>query len=140
MEKLIKLGKGQIKGVIRFLVISRDEEMTDTEKMLDYEVSIGILSLAEAGKRQEVRNALSSWFSSKHDFSRRHLEKWRAAYLNGIEAKREKVEDILNLHRKWAGDCSIIGTPTLFMNGFILPQGMQFEDLKYFLYRQLEFV
>jgi uncharacterized membrane protein len=137
LERLIKLGKGQIKGVIRFLVLSKDDEMTDTEKMLDHEVAVGILSLAEAGKREDVRNALSSWFSSNPDFSRRKFEKWRENYLTGIMIEHEKIADILSLHRKWAGECAINVTPTLFMDGLRLPPGMQVEDLKYLLYRQL---
>jgi hypothetical protein len=105
------------------------------EKMLDYEVSVCIISMAEAGKREEVRDALSSWFSNKCNFSKGHFEKWRKKYIICDEVSREKAGDILKLHRKWAKNCSIGGTPTLFMNELRLPTEVQFEDLKYFLMR-----
>ncbi len=137
MMEVINSSGGKIKGIIRFLVDSADENMTASQKRLDQEVALDILKMAAEGRREDVRDALMSWFSNKHGFSRRFLKKWRQRYANGADDADKKVGEMLILHRQWAVASDIQSIPTLFMNDLRLPHSMGFKDLKFFLLRMI---
>ena len=75
MVRLIESGNGNVKGIIRFLVTIRDEKTNETEKILDYELSLGIVAMAEAGKRNQIHETLTSWFSRNKKYSSAQITK-----------------------------------------------------------------
>ena len=69
-------------------------------------------------------------------------KKWYAGAKNDIESFTEKypvdiemtkVDEIMSFHNEWCQLVNIDATPTLFVNGFELPNWYKVEDLKYFI-------
>jgi uncharacterized membrane protein len=139
LDQLIRVGRGYVNGTIRFLVTPGAEETpTETEKFLDSEVSLRLLSLAQNGDRDRVQEALADWFSTGEAFSKGKYNRWRNRYsLNGSDG-RERVANVLREHLNWAKSNKIFGTPTLFFNGRRLPQELQLNDLKLYLMRIID--
>ena len=138
LNQLIPIAKGNLKGVIRFLVTpnKEDETPTETEKFLDREVSLAILSLARDGELAKVREALTDWFSPDEPLSKAKYNRWREKYSLNDAHSGQAVTEVLDLHRSWAGDRGIPGTPTLFFGGRELSPGLQLSDFKIFLMRK----
>lgn len=85
--------------------------------------------LAIAGEKNEIKTkkALDDWYlPEKKDY-----EQFAAKYLlNGELLKQnEKIERM----SKWCKDLQITATPTIFINGYQLPDAYSIEDLEYFL-------
>lgn len=139
LSHLIDMGRGNIKGDFRFLVTpdKEDETPTEAEEFIDREVSLRILSLAQNGNRERVYQALADWFRPDEAFSKGKYRRWQRKYIFDDDVTKPKAAEILNLHRSWAMNNKIVGTPALFFNDRRLPPGMQLDDLKIFLMRQL---
>lgn len=78
-----------------------------------------ILSLA--GDQQA--EALHQWYKNEE----RNVEKWREK-LGVIEEK--KAESILEQHTTWCEIAKVEGTPTLYLNGFKMPDLYRLPDFK----------
>ena len=78
-----------------------------------------ILSLA----RDQQAEALHQWYKNEE----RNVEKWREK-LGVIEEK--KAESILEQHTTWCEIAKVEGTPTLYLNGFKMPDLYRLPDFK----------
>jgi uncharacterized membrane protein len=138
LDQLISIAKGNIKGAVRFLVTPNKEKETPTEieEFLDREVSLRVLMMAQDRKHELVHQALTDWFAPSDSLSKAKYNRWRQKYTLGDSEMKQKANKVLGLHRSWALDNKIIGTPTLFFNDRRLPVGFQLDDLKTFIMRQ----
>ena len=136
LDQMIKVGRGKIKANVRFLVSDTDDNQTDTEKMLDREVSLRIVTMAEQGERERVHEALRAWFAEDDRFSKGKYDRWAREFPVKDTDSRENAASILTAHGVWARQSKVAGTPTLFFGDRRLPVGMQLGDLKIFLLRQ----
>ena len=50
-----------------------------------------------------------------------------------VESEYTKVEEIMSHHNKWCQMINIEATPTIYVNGYELPNWYKVEDLKYFV-------
>ena len=71
-------------------------------------------------------------------------EEWYAGAKNDIDgfirkyqldASSSKVNEIMSFHNKWCQTVNIEATPTIFVNGYKLPESYKVEDLKYFIHQ-----
>ncbi len=137
MVQLVKLGNGNIKGHVRFLIAGSDNKMTENEKKMDYDVALQIIAMTVAERLDDAHDALSSWFSSNHDINRRFFKKWKKKYPDCSDIELKKASDLLKLHAKWAIDSNIHSTPTIFLNDLKLSSDISFKSLKYYLIRHI---
>ncbi|MEZ5358830.1 MAG: vitamin K epoxide reductase family protein [Candidatus Zixiibacteriota bacterium] len=138
MDKIIDVGKGKIKANIRFLVSDDDESQNATEQMLDREVSLRILSLAEQGDRNQVHKALRTWFAEDDHFSKGKFDRWSTQFPVGENEATKISPSVLTKQKEWAMQNKVFGTPTVFFGNRQLGRGLQLGDLKIFLMRQFE--
>lgn len=139
LHQLIEMGQGSIKGVIRFMVRvdDTDSTKTETEKLMDYHVALQLAAMAALGKRQVTSEAISQWFSGDA-FSKGRYKKWLRHFEVDDQNALEKAGELLKLQREWAVASKIGGTPTVIINGAVLPKEMQLNDLEIFLLRQIQ--
>lgn len=83
------------------------------------------LAIADKGDQQETGKALDQWYNSTGE---RKYEVFARLYpMNGeLERQREKMQKM----KEWCEIEGITHTPTLFINGYILPQDYKIQDLK----------
>ncbi|MGZ3998995.1 MAG: vitamin K epoxide reductase family protein [Mucilaginibacter sp.] len=89
-------------------------------------VSRHMMALAELPDKRIVKKAMHDWYEEKQ----KNYEAWAKIYpvqLN--EANFYKIDK----QKAWCTTAEIKGTPTLLLNGHILPQAYQLPDLKYML-------
>jgi len=86
-----------------------------------------LLAIAESNNQTKIKQSLDDWYlSNKKDY-----DQFAAKYpLNGeLLKQKEKIEAM----SKWCEDMEITATPTIFINGYQIPDAYSIEDLKYFL-------
>lgn len=135
LKQIIDFARGHTRGIIRFLVGSVNMDMSESEKQQDYLIALNIAALSITGKRKEMLEALSVWFSKENKMHSQFMKHWIKKYSIRDEAAKKKAEELLRVHSQWVNENHIDSTPTLFMNGIKLPMEMGFNDLKYFLIR-----
>lgn len=72
---------------------------------------------------EEQANALHAWYENEE----RNIEKWKTQ-LGIVEDKRAST--IIDYHDIWCKEARVEGTPTLYLDGFKLPELYRLEDLK----------
>ena len=111
IERLLEATEN-LKVQVIFLANNKDDDKRGI-------VARSILSLP---KNQQA-NALSEWYLNEE----RSIEKWQKA-LEIIEDK--KASNIIDYHTTWCEMAKIVGTPTLYLDGFKMPELYRLEDLK----------
>ena len=89
-------------------------------KLVQHMIALGRL------EKNLIRSALKDWYEQRYAT----FELWSEKYPIIID---ETVENICLLQSKWATSAGIIFTPTILVNGYILPEPYQLEDLKYLI-------
>jgi uncharacterized membrane protein/protein-disulfide isomerase len=86
-----------------------------------------LLAIAEMGNEKLTQQALDDWYlAEKKDYDLFALK----YPLNGeLQKQSEKVKAM----REWCSKVTISFTPTVFVNGYQLPEIYTIDDLKYFL-------
>ncbi len=87
-----------------------------------------LLAIQEKDKNEEIiKHALDEWYlSEKKDY-----EVFAAKYpMNGELAKQGNKMEAMD---KWCKEIDIQFTPTIFINGYQLPDAYNIEDIQYFL-------
>ncbi|MCP4221375.1 MAG: hypothetical protein GY765_42510 [bacterium] len=135
--ELVEIGRGKIKGVVRFLVGDRSDETGDEENSLDFDVACFITGLAIDGENNHATAALEKWFAGTHSGTIRFFKSWRRQYQTPNQEAMEKARKLLRQQREWAMVSSLHGTPVQYLYNLKLPAGMTFKNLKYFLIRKL---
>ncbi|MCP4213482.1 MAG: thioredoxin domain-containing protein [bacterium] len=134
MMALVDIGKGEIKGVVRFLV---GDNAGEPGKSLDNDVALLITGLVATGRNADALEALKKWFSVNHGNSGRFFKSLARQYDIRSDLSLEKVNELLARQRKWALQNGINRTPVLFLDNLALPDDINFKNLKYFLIRKL---
>ncbi|MBA3286372.1 MAG: thioredoxin domain-containing protein, partial [Nitrosopumilus sp.] len=86
-----------------------------------------LLAIAENKNEATTKEALDDWYlSEKKDYDDFALQ----YPMNGeLLMQENKIEAM----HKWCKEMNVKVTPTIFINGFQLPEAYTIEDLKYFL-------
>ena len=86
-----------------------------------------LLAIAEINGEKVAKKALDDWYlSEKKDY-----DKFSEKYVLNAELKQQdkKIEAM----HSWCKKTDIKFTPTIFINGYHLPDAYSIEDLQYFL-------
>lgn len=110
------VGEGKINLQIIFLV--EDDGNNPSAKLVKY-----FLAINEQGS-SKIKEAIEEWYGSE----RKDLEAFTQKYpMNGeVELQEHKIEAM----NKWCMDQKVNRTPTIFIDGHLLPKEYSIEDLK----------
>lgn len=100
---------------------------TQTEKeSLSYKATAHLLTISQERPAQ-IQHALDDWYLSE----KKNYDDYALKYpINGeLTDQNNKIVQM----QKWCDTMGISGTPTIFLNGFQLPDSYGIEDLPYFL-------
>ena len=80
---------------------------------------------------EHITTLFDSWYSHKqHGGS---VESWSAPVQNLYATGNDQLAILFKEIRLWNQEAEITHTPTLYFNGFLLPEVYALEDLRYFL-------
>jgi len=87
-----------------------------------------LLTISNQNKGDEIiKQALDDWYlADKKDYDQFALK-------YPMDVEHAKQADKIEAMFKWCNDMEIIATPTIFVNGYQLPDAYDIEDLQYFL-------
>jgi uncharacterized membrane protein/protein-disulfide isomerase len=68
--------------------------------------------------------ALRDWYR----FNDRNYEKWALGRLIESSLSEQEADDILEKYREWANKAGVKSTPSLFINGMLLPESIEIEE------------
>lgn len=86
-----------------------------------------LLAIDSLSNKANTHKALDDWYLAKNKSYETFAEKY---HLNGeLENQVNKIE----LMDKWCNEVNITFTPTIFFNGYQLPEAYSIEDLQYFI-------
>jgi uncharacterized membrane protein len=77
--------------------------------------------------KEAAHEAYHDWYTS----NAKDFDVWAGKY--PIDNNDASLNDTVEQHRKWCDEVHIEFTPTIFVNGFQLPEAYQVDDLKYFI-------
>jgi protein-disulfide isomerase/uncharacterized membrane protein len=77
--------------------------------------------------KEAAHEAYHDWYTS----NAKDFDVWAAKY--PIDNNEPGLNDTVESHRKWCDEVHIEFTPTIFVNGYQLPEAYQVDDLKYFI-------
>lgn len=138
MKKLVRIGNGHIKSRLRFLIGNVENGPSSPGQKLAHDLAVFLISKVLADKQEE----LSICFSELEGIEtladvKALIRKWDK-FASKEQERVEKARNILKSHSDWAIRNSIKATPKVFLNGTMLPNELQIDDLKIFLLRQIE--
>jgi len=84
-----------------------------------------LLAIAEKGNIQKTQQALDDWYMA----DKKEYETFAARYPMNGELKQQ--ENKIDLMSKWCDGAEIAGTPTIFINGKLLPETYSISELKH---------
>ncbi len=86
-----------------------------------------LLAIAEKNSEAETKKALDDWYLAKT----KDYEKFAAKYPMNSELVKQgsKIEAM----HKWCEEMEVSTTPTIFINGYQVPDAYSVGDLQYFL-------
>ncbi len=86
-----------------------------------------LMAIAEDGNNEKIKQSLDDWYlADKKDY-----EVFASKYQENGEL--EKQGDKIEAMDKWCHSMDIHATPTIFLNGYQLPDAYSIEDIRYFL-------
>jgi uncharacterized membrane protein len=115
LDDLINRYPNDINLTIRFAI--------QTTSLLDRRTK-AVLHLLEAAKKQAKGNSLhliSDWYHLNN------LDKFSCKY--GTNPSLPEFQHLLTKHIEWSNDCGIQHTPTIFINGYELPNQYSTKDI-----------
>jgi len=75
--------------------------------------------------KKDIEGAISQWYEQ----SAKRYEHWIKQY--PVE-KDKRINNVIEKQKTWCELLGIIYTPTILINGYILPEPYDVEDIKYF--------
>jgi len=114
-ERIKELLNSEIKTQINIVLISSDPKILN--------------ALYHLNRRNEVNEALTileQWYNSDSYSRSKISENLCIPEVNDIS------NEVINENSKLFNACNVIGTPTFFVNGYLLPNQYDIIDLKYF--------
>ncbi len=100
---------------------------TNEEKDIRQLPAKHLLTIADEDDPKKLMQALDDWYLPANIKYEVFAQKYK---LNGeLEKQNGKIEEMKN----WCDKMKIVATPTIFLNGYELPDAYGIEDLQYFL-------
>ncbi len=134
LNKLIRQGRGKVRGVVRII--------TGTKKFasLDVEVAkIVYYHLLASGTTASLE-VLSDWFyleTNAHENDRKKLKWLQQRYPCINNDLISEAENIVKAHCEWGASIPINATPVIFFNGILLPQNFHVSDLTFYIFNDI---
>jgi uncharacterized membrane protein len=114
-EKIKRILKSEVKTAINVILVTSDIKILNT-----------LYHLNRLNKDDEALDLLDQWFNAD-PYSRNKLsETLCIPDVNDVSS--EVSNENLSLYKT----CGVIGTPTFFVNGYLLPSQYDIDDIKYF--------
>jgi uncharacterized membrane protein/thiol-disulfide isomerase/thioredoxin len=111
--------KGNVQARIVFSTLNRDDDERTP-------VARHMMALYKKGNENFIRQAMHDWYNEKQ----KNFEAWAKKYPVDIdETQFYKLDN----QRDWCNLAEVKATPTLLLNGRVLPSVYQLSDLKYML-------
>jgi uncharacterized membrane protein/glutaredoxin len=92
------------------------------------EVARHLLSLV----KDQRAEALHAWYLA----DKKDIKQWKAKFKN-VQIDEQTAEEIVAQHNAWCDMAQVTATPTLYLNGYQLPQVYQLADLPYLIHSDL---
>lgn len=124
IEDLWQKNKTNIKIIFRFSV---NANKTDS---VSYRFLEHLIKLQIYNPNKESLHALKDWFLLKNHKDARH---WKEKYPITHNYNNENINSILKKHRTWFTKSSIKHSPTIVLNGKIIPKEFSIQDISYHL-------
>ena len=115
IEDMLKAGTQHL--CVQYIFSSFDESLEISNKFL-------IAAYLNSDKK-DMLDIYKQWFTS----SNQHRERLRSLF--PFDLNNEQVERELESHNRWKSMTKLQTTPTILVNGHLLPQNYQIEDLKF---------
>lgn len=109
--------KDSFKLQIVFATVNNDDIKATVARHLHH------LSLTN---RHLLKEAVHTWY--EHTY--KDFESWATAY---PVKEKVNIDAKIETQRDWCKQAEIKGTPTIFLNGYQIPQPWQYQDIKYFI-------
>jgi len=114
-EKIKEMLKSEIKTEINVVMITSDNKILNT-----------LYHLNRLNKEDEALDLLDQWFNAD-TYSRDKISETVC-----IPDVDDVSKEVLNENYRLYKSCNVIGTPTFFVNGYLLPNQYDIDDIKYF--------
>jgi len=118
-HELLTVYGSQFGLTIRFTVKALD---SDDKKTIAVSNILKAWKNYSQGRIKGEREPVADWFSEMD------VEKFKRKWIGGSEGE-ENVDELLNRHNQWWKKTTIAFTPTVFMNGFEMPEQYKVNDL-----------
>jgi len=134
LNKLIRQGRGKVRGVIRII--------TGTKKFasMDVEVAKIVYYHLLANGTTASLEVLKDWFyleTNSHENDKKKLKCLQQRYPCINNYLISEADNIVNAYCEWAASIPIVGTPVIFFNDIQLPQNFHISDLTYYIFNNI---
>jgi protein-disulfide isomerase len=107
---------------VRVVFIGKNSDENDENSLIHRH----LMALNELPDKTIVKNALHDWYEQK----KKNYAAWAKKYPVALDPSKYYK---LDKQKDWVELADITGTPTLLVNGHLLPQNYQVNELKYML-------
>ncbi len=114
-EKIKEMLKSEIKTEINVVMITSDNKILNT-----------LYHLNRLNKDDKALDLLDQWYNAD-PYSRSKISETLC-----IPDVNEVSKEVSNENYRLYKVCNVIGTPTFFVNGYLLPNQYDIDDIKYF--------
>jgi uncharacterized membrane protein/thiol-disulfide isomerase/thioredoxin len=129
VEGLLEQFEGKIKVVFRFAINPSDT------KSVSYEMLSHLMDLLLTTSSEKPIEALSNWYVKN---GKSNVKKWKKEYSSLANHNQDAITKLTNEHSKWYAMAGIKSTPTVLLNGKLLPEEFSVADLKYQVRKLME--
>jgi len=129
VEGLLEQFEGKIKVVFRFAINPSDT------KSVSYEMLSHLMDLLLTTSSEKPIEALSNWYVKN---GKSNVKKWKKEYSSLANHNQDAITKLINEHSKWYAMAGIKSTPTVLINGKVLPEEFSVADLKYQVRKLME--
>lgn len=120
--KIEKLLQGNVDLKVKIIFNVSDNDLDSAVKPVRH-----LLAIAEKGNDVKLHKALDDWYLP----NRKDYEAFATKYPMNGELLQQRVK--ISLMEEWCASVGIKFTPTIFLNGYQLPNSYNIDDLEYFL-------
>ena len=114
-DKIKEILKSEVKPTINIVLVTSDSKILNA-----------LYHFNRLNKYDEALDLLDQWFNAD-PYSRSRISE-TVCFPEVNDISREVSNENLSLYKA----CNVIGTPTFFVNGYLLPSQYDIDDIKYF--------
>ena len=129
LESFLELFENEVSIKYRFMVNPNDN-LSASHQVINH-----LISLQLTDQESEFQSAMSNWFSRTGE---KDLKKWKNDYPLKTMTDDATVHEIINQHYQWCKKSGITATPTVFINGKLMPEEFSIQDLKFQIRKMVE--